>query len=226
MGNNYIMIFLLFLFQNVFAPNITNNDTQSIEKIQFRTENYKNSQTESEENDEKDLSILKSYKMINKFTKEERIKVREICKRQGIKSKWLYKIFRIESGGNPKAVNYQKGDNINPYERMLKGRATGIIQWLPSSAITCGTSTKDLYKMSILQQLDYVERYMILATNEKEIKSFGDFYLVFFRPDGIGKPNNYILGHKNSRVVKDNIHFMNNDSTITVGDVKTFVSLI
>jgi hypothetical protein len=223
---HYMIMFLLFLFQYVLAPNIS-EEQQYNEKTHIEIKDYINSQMTLEEEDKEDLIILKSLKMTNKFNKKERRKVREICKRQELKVEWLYKVFRIESGGNTKAVNYKKGDPLDPYERMLLGRATGIIQWIPSSAICCGTSTRQLYNMSTVEQLNYVETYIILIKKSYKIKKLSDLYLAIFIPKGIGKPDHYILGYKNKeRVRRNRILDVNKDSIITVGDIKTFVSLI
>lgn len=220
----YIFMFLVFLFQNCLAPTFTKEEKLQMDKQKIEMKNYKESQMIEEENDHNDLLALKSFKMTSKFTKDERRKVRELCKKQGIKSKWLYKIFRIESGGDPTAVNkniYKKGKLIR------KGSgATGLIGFLPSTANYLGTDTSALKKMSVSEQLHYVDKYLTNIKNRYKIKTDLDLYFSIFRPEAIGKPDNFIVGHKNSNVTKGNPIFMNKDSTITVKDVKTLISLI
>lgn len=220
----YIFMFLVFLFQNCLAPTFTKEEKQQMAKNNTEMINYRKSQVVEEENDHNDLITLKSYKMTSKFTKEDRKKIREICKKQGIKTKWLYKIFKIESGGNPTAVNknaYKKGILIR------KGSgATGLIGFLPSTANYLGTDTSTLKKMTVLQQLHYVDKYLTKIKNKYKIRNGLDLYFSIFRPEAIGKPDDFIVGHKNSNVTKGNPVFMNKDSTITVKDVKTIISLI
>ncbi len=193
---------------------------------------YENSQTlatirEEYKADSIDLAYFKSLKLRKEhyFTKENRQKIRSIAKELGItKTKWLYKIIFIESGFNPKAVNYQRGDPNNSYLRVLKGRATGLIQWIPSSAIACGTTTKELYEANISTQLDYIKIYLKLALNGKKVNNFLDLYLAVFSPNAIGKSDSYIIGYKNSVIVAQNRAYMNKkDSTITKRDIKLCV---
>ncbi len=212
------------MFNYSYAPNLTDEQRNIQANEWIECQKIRESQIIDDQKDIKDIILLNHLKMSN-FTKEDRQKIRDISNQLKVDESWMYRVFRIESGGNPKAVNYQQGDPIDPWKRVLLGRATGLIQWLPSSAILCGTTTKELYNMRLIKQLDYVKTYILLATNGKKIKNFLDFYLAFFRPDGIGKPNNYILGYKNSKVVKENSHLAK-DSVITVHDVKTFIAFL
>jgi hypothetical protein len=229
-------MFLVMLFQNCLAPTFSNEEKQQMTKHQIEMVKHRKYQMIEKESDHNDILTLKSFKMTSKFNKEERKEIREICKKQGIRTKWLYKIFSIESGGNT--------DVSNP-----KSYAAGLIGFLPSTAkylemvsvegiIFEGKTEKERKKneniyisdkikqMSISEQLRFVDKYLTKITSRYKIRSFLDLYLGVFRPEGIGKPDDFILGHKNSRVVKENPSYMNNDSTITVGDIKTVVSLI
>lgn len=55
-------------------------------------------------------------------------------------------LINFESGGNPKARN-------------KISHATGLIQFIPSTASRMGTSVDTIYQMSALDQLDLVEQY-------------------------------------------------------------------
>jgi hypothetical protein len=206
----YILLFLLFISNVCFAPNLPN--------ISNETSNYYKENLaivrEEEKIDSIDVNYIKSLKIKEKhrFTKDERMKVRNIAKNLGIKkSKWLYKIIYIESRFNPRAINLMSG-------------ATGLIQWIPSSAIACGTTTKELYDMSVSEQLDYVEIYLKLALNGRKVSNFTDLYLAVFSPDAVGKSDSYIIGSKNSKVVTQNKNYMNSDSTITRKDIRLAIA--
>lgn len=70
-------------------------------------------------------------------------------------------------------------------------RATGLIQFMPKTAASLGTSTQDLYNMTNLQQLVYVKRY--LTPYASKVRTFEDLYLTVFFPAAVGKPNDFIL---------------------------------
>ena len=205
----YILLFLLFMSNVCFAPNLPN--------IPDKTYDCNKNLAiirEEERVDSTDINYIKSLPIRERhiFTKDERKKVRSIAKELGIKkSKWLYKIIFIESRFNPKAVNSNSG-------------ATGLIQWIPSSAIACGTTTKELYTMTVSEQLDYVRIYLKLALNGRKVTNFTDLYLAVFSPNAIGKSDSYIIGYKNSIVVKQNKNYMNSDSTITKKDIRLAIA--
>ncbi len=129
----------------------------------------------------------------------------------GIEPKWLLRIICRESSANTKAVNPFSG-------------ATGLIQWLPRTALSLGTTTNNLYEMSFSEQLVYVKKYFNMINKTDQVNSFEDAYLIVFYPRAIGKPDHYVIGHKNSRIVKQNPG-MSNNGLITVGDVKKFARL-
>jgi hypothetical protein len=80
---------------------------------------------------------------------------------------WLMAVMYLESGIDHRA--------INPYSG-----ATGLIQFMPKTAVKLGTSTDSLLQMSNVEQLDFVFCY--LQPYKGKIKSFTDLYLsVFFR---------------------------------------------
>lgn len=97
-------------------------------------------------------------------------KVKAISVRLGIKPNWLMAVMDFESGLNPKAVN--------PISN-----ATGLIQFMPSTANGLGTSVASLYEMSAMKQLDYVEQYLSPYTGK--MTSFINTYLAVFYPAAI-----------------------------------------
>lgn len=72
--------------------------------------------------------------------------VSQIAKRLGTKPEYLMAVMSFESGFSPRIVNPTSG-------------ATGLIQFLPSTARNLGTSTAALRNMSSVEQLKYVEKY-------------------------------------------------------------------
>lgn len=148
-------------------------------------------------------------------------KVRNICGLLGINPNWLMMIMYLESGLNAQAVNKQPGDSSDPYTRASK-RATGLTQFMPSTARGMGTTTQQLYQMSAIDQLDYV--YKFFKSKAGKIKSYYDLYLFNFFPIAIGKPDDWVFqtaGTSASIIAKQNPGMdINKDGQITVGEAK------
>lgn len=148
-------------------------------------------------------------------------KVKSISEKLGINPNWLMVVMLHESGINAQAVNKQKGDHADAYTRSYY-RATGLIQFMPSTAMWLGTSTQSLYKMTNLQQLDYVYKYFKAYTGR--IKSYYDLYMITFWPAAVGKPDNYIIQSSTmsaALVAERNPTLdINKDGKITVAEAK------
>lgn len=113
---------------------------------------------------------------------EFRAKVREIAGELGIDPNWLMAVMAFETG-----------ETFNPAEKNKAGSgATGLIQFMPSTARDLGTTTAELAAMTRLQQLKYVKAYF--EPYKSRIKNIGDAYMAVFMPaKGIGKSDNFIL---------------------------------
>jgi hypothetical protein len=137
-------------------------------------------------------------------------KVREVSNRLGIDPNWLMAIMYTESART-----------FSPSIQNSIG-ATGLIQFMPSTARGLGTTTTELKNMSAVDQLDYVEKYLNVYKNK--LKSYIDTYFAIFFPLAIGKPDNYVLqtsGLSSSLIAKQNPLFnTNKDGKIEVWEVK------
>lgn len=127
----------------------------------------------------------------------------------------LLTVYYIESRFNPKAVN-------------PLSNATGIIQWMPSTAQWLGTTTSYLKTLTAEQQLDWVKKYM--APYKGRMKNIADVYLAVFFPAAIGKPDNYVLQTSSlsaERIAKWNPAYdLNKDNKLTKGEVKQKITEI
>lgn len=108
------------------------------------------------------------------FTQRENQLINEVAQRINCDPNDLKAVMYSESGCNPAAVNSSSG-------------ATGLIQFMPSTAKRLGTTTQQLKNMSIEQQLPYVEKY--LSTTKKDAKipqsqklDAGTLYSLIFLP--------------------------------------------
>jgi hypothetical protein len=123
-------------------------------------------------------------------------------------------VLNSESGLNAQAKNPQGG-------------ATGLIQFMPSTAKALGTSTEALAKMSNVQQLDYVYKYYLGYKNR--IKNVEDMYIITFYPYALNKADSYQIGSEKGikyaqLVAKQNPIFdLNNDGIVTLGEFRQFI---
>lgn len=105
-------------------------------------------------------------------------KVVDISKSLGIKPNWLMQVMYIESSLNHRIVNKDTS-------------ATGLIQFMPNTARSLGTTIADLAAMSNVAQLDYVYKY--LAPYKSKLKRYVDVYMTVFFPAAVGKSNDAVI---------------------------------
>lgn len=140
-------------------------------------------------------------------------KVIEISEKLKVNPNWLMLVMNSESKLNHRAVN-------------PNGGATGLIQFMPKTAINLGTSTQALKEMTNVKQLDYV--YLYFKPYRGKINSYYDMYLATFFPLAIGKPDNWIFQTAKlsaSIIAKQNpaINKFPRDSKITISEFKKYV---
>lgn len=142
------------------------------------------------------------------YVKENReeftTKVASICSQLNIKPDWLMFVMWFESRLNPQAVNPISG-------------ATGLIQFMPSTARGLGITTAVLKRMSNVQQLDYVLAY--LRPYKGRMKTWVDVYLAVFYPRAMGNPNFVITSDIVAR--QNKIFDLNKDLDISVKEIET-----
>ena len=137
-------------------------------------------------------------------TKEFTDKVEDICCELQIRPNWLMFVMWFESKLNPQAVNPISG-------------ATGLIQFMPSTARGLGTTTAVLKRMSNVQQLDYVLAY--LRPYKGRMRTWVDVYLAVFYPRAMGNPN-YVIT-RDIVAIQNPIFDINKDKNITVREIET-----
>jgi len=147
-------------------------------------------------------------------------KLKRVSDSLGIEKRHLIAVMKAESNMDPTAVNKDT-------------KATGLIQFMPKTARSLGTSVEELRTMSATDQLDYVYRYYRMI-GVKPGMGAGDLYMATFMPAAVGKPDDFVLGVKNGKkslfgLNQGLIYAQNStldkdrDGLITVGDVKSRV---
>jgi hypothetical protein len=210
-------ILLLLLLSSLNFTNITKGSTNEIQQqdpVTFKMLCLKEQLLKLIEEAERAESIskyLKSKGLDKYFGIEEQAEVTKICKNLGIKDEWLYAVIWFESRGNPQAIN--KYSN-----------ATGIIQFMPKTAQNLGTTVNNLYNMTVVEQLQYVEKYLKKWDDKYDLNTYLDTYLAVFYPAALGKTKDFVIG--TGKLVQQNKNVdANKDGTITVADFMAYAKV-
>lgn len=120
-----------------------------------------------------------------KVDAEFRDKVFSICDSFGWKhethASWLMSCMAFESG-----------ETFSPSIKNAAGSgATGLIQFMPSTAKGLGISTAELAAMSAVDQLDYVQKYF--RPYASRIGTLSDMYMAILMPKFVGQPEDSVM---------------------------------
>lgn len=115
-------------------------------------------------------------------------KLKGIAERLGVSTSDMLRIMQFETGGT-----------LDPAEGPNKVGAVGLIQFMPSTAKSLGTTTTALRKMTAVEQLDYVEKFY-KNNGVTPGMGLGDLYLMTFMPAAVknNKADDFILGVDNT----------------------------
>lgn len=135
------------------------------------------------------------------------VKVREVASRLGMDPNHLMTIIHYETGGS-----------FRPSIRNPYSQAVGLIQFLPSTARRLGTTDTALERMSAVDQLDWVERY--LSHFNGRLGTLDDAYMAVLCPVAVGEPANYVLFRRGTRAYTRNPGLdRDDDGVVTKGEV-------
>jgi len=129
---------------------------------------------------------------IEKLSPSEIRALYDVATYLGIQADWLAAAMSFESRLNPAAVNSMSG-------------ATGLIQFMPSTARNLGTTTEALKGMTFTQQLEYVKRYF--EAHKGQMHNLQDVYLVIFYPAEVGKAPSDVIASAGNPVYDQNAVF-------------------
>lgn len=82
----------------------------------------------------------------------------------------------------------ETGRTFSPAIRNPKSGAVGLIQFMPATARSLGTTSEALAQMSAVEQLEFVELYLQRALKNHSHLRPVDYYLAVFYPAAIGAP--------------------------------------
>jgi len=120
------------------------------------------------------------------------------------------------------AMAFESAETFSASVKNAASGATGLIQFMPSTATSLGTSTTALAAMTAEDQLDYVEKYFNPYKNK--LTTIEDVYMTILWPNAIGKANSYVLFSKPSVAYTQNSGLdANNDGDITKEEAAAMV---
>lgn len=139
-------------------------------------------------------------------------KVLQICAHLGMSPDYLMSCIAFETGGT-----------FSPTIKNAAGSgAIGLIQFMPKTAKGLGTTSEKLAKMSAVEQLDYVKKY--LNPYRSRLKKLEDVYMAILYPAAIGKPLIHALFEDGSKTYTQNKGFdVNNDKKISLKEISSKV---
>jgi Transglycosylase SLT domain len=143
-----------------------------------------------------------------KVSAQFRQRVAAICAGLGFDPSWLMACMQFESG-------------LDPAKRNPASGATGLIQFMPSTASGLGTSVDALAAMSAEQQLEYVGNYF--APFKGKIQTFADCYMAILWPKAVGAMDVYIIFGGGSAAYEQNKALdIGSKGYVTKGDAASF----
>ena len=89
------------------------------------------------------------------------------------------------------AMAFETGETFSPRTMNARSKATGLIQFMPSTAASLGTSIEQLAQMTAEGQLDFVEKHFHPFTGR--VQSLEDTYMAILFPVAIGQSNDFVL---------------------------------
>jgi hypothetical protein len=141
-------------------------------------------------------------------------KVEQIGKELDFNPNWLMALMNSESAGtfSPSILNFAGSG------------AVGLIQFMPKTAIYLGTTVEQLAKMTNLEQLDWVKKYIVVTMRDRKImkvEDYDDLYFMIFYPAAIGKPDTWVFP---DQIYAQNKGIdMNRNGQITVAEFREFI---
>lgn len=105
---------------------------------------------------------------------------------------WIEAELGLPADALMACIAWESGESFSPAKKNLAGSgATGLIQFMPSTAKGLGTTTAELAKMTAEDQLNFVYKYF--KPFKGRLKNLGDVYMAILWPKGVGQPDDYVL---------------------------------
>lgn len=108
---------------------------------------------------------------------------------------WIADTLQLDPDDLMACIAWESGETFSASVKNAAGSgATGLIQFMPSTAVGLGTSTTKLAAMTAEDQLNYVYQYFRPFAGR--LRNLGDLYMAILWPKGVGQPDSYVLWDK------------------------------
>ncbi len=108
---------------------------------------------------------------------------------------WMAGALGCKANDLMACMAWESGETFSPKIKNAAGSgATGLIQFMPSTALKLGTSVSNLSLMTAEDQLNYVYKYF--KPYAGRLHNLGDVYMAILWPLGVEKPDSYVLFDK------------------------------
>lgn len=104
---------------------------------------------------------------------------------------WIEDELRLGANALMPCMKFESG--INPKARNPQSSASGLIQFMTSTALKLGTTIEAIREMDALHQLNYVYKYFRSFGTDLSSWTYADCYMAILWPAGVGKPMDYKL---------------------------------
>lgn len=105
---------------------------------------------------------------------------------------WIEEALGVKADYLMACMAWESGESFSASKKNMAGSgATGLIQFMPSTAKSLGTSTAELARMTPEDQLNYVYKYF--RPFKGRLNNLGDVYMAILWPKGVGQPDSYVL---------------------------------
>ena len=105
---------------------------------------------------------------------------------------WIEKELGLNADWLMACIAWESGETFSASVKNKAGSgATGLIQFMPSTAKALGTTTSELAKMTPENQLNYVYKYF--RPFKGRLNNLGDVYMAILWPKAVGKDDSYVL---------------------------------
>lgn len=105
---------------------------------------------------------------------------------------WIEEQLGIDADNLMACIAWESGETFRPDVRNMAGSgATGLIQFMPSTARALGTTVEKLAAMTAEDQLNYVFKYF--KPYRGKLRTLSDVYMAILWPAGVGKSESYPL---------------------------------
>lgn len=141
---------------------------------------------------------------------------------------WLADDLGMPADDLMSCMAFETGRTFRADVRNMAGSgATGLIQFMPETARSLGTTTDKLAAMTAEDQLNFVWKYF--APYKGRLRNLGDVYMAILWPGAVGQPDSFVLFDQAKRptAYRQNAGLdVNRDGKVTRGEALAKVAAL